>query len=139
MSNDLALYESGRAVIVSDGDNSFRAVQEKLGRLAQVLDDLVVELENVHRTAHANARRATGLAADIEHARLDPSHVTLTTAVAGGLEDAAAQVDALGQSVQEVSGLAYTAKAIHARLYTGLNEVREGRRETTPRPGFFAD
>ncbi|WP_331738598.1 conjugal transfer protein TraB [Embleya sp. NBC_00896] len=139
MSNDLALHKSGLAAIASDGDNSYRAVQEKLGHFARTLDDLVVALENLHRTAHANARRAAGLATDIEHADLDPSHVAMTTAVAGALEDAAAQVDVLRESAQEVSGLAYTAKGVHARLYAGLNEVREGRRETTPKPGFLAD
>lgn len=137
MSSELA-PQQGKAAATSDGDNRYKAVQAKLGTLAKAMDDATVELEGLRRNMQTNANRAQSLATDIANAELDSKFVGLTSAVSGALGGAVVQVRKLDQSAQEVSALAHDTKGTHQRLYEGLDTIRSGRRERTPRPGFFA-
>ncbi|MFD4833177.1 conjugal transfer protein TraB [Streptomyces uncialis] len=122
----------------TDGDNRYKAVQHKLRTLGTAMDLAGNELEALLRGMRANAQRAEGLAVDIANAELDRTFVEMTVQVAAALDAAAAEVQNLHATGQEVAGLAHDARRTHARLYEALDDVRSSRPERTPKPGFFA-
>ncbi|MFF7858987.1 conjugal transfer protein TraB [Streptomyces sp. NPDC007904] len=136
--SDLAPITGGGAAATTDGSNKYKAVQQKLKTLGQAMDLASNELETLLRGMRQNAQRAEGLAVDIAHAELDRKFVEMTHQVAVALGGAAVEVKKLHATAQEVSGLATDARRTHARLYEGLDTIRSGRRERTPKPGFFA-
>ncbi|WP_410540531.1 conjugal transfer protein TraB [Streptomyces sp. KL2] len=139
MSSTPAPRGTRRAATTADGDHSFPAVQHKLDAFAHALDDIQPELEDLIRGMRARADRASSLADRIGQAGLDPKFVELTNLVATALGGAAREMRTLDESGQEATGQARDAKKTHARLYQELDEVRSGRREKTPKPGFFTD
>lgn len=137
MSSDLAPRPSGAVPAPADGDNRYKAVQAKLKKLAGAMDDASLELESLWRSMRANAEHTDGVATDIENAGLDSKFVDLTTNVAVALGGAAAEVSKLHDTAQETADLAHSTGRTHATLYGALDDIRSGRRERTPRPGFF--
>jgi DNA repair ATPase RecN len=129
---------TGGAAVHTDGDNRYKAVQNKLKTLGKAMDMAHNELEALLRGMRMNAQRAEGLAVEIANAELDRKFVEMTNQVAVALGGAAVEVQKLNETAQEVSGLAHDARRTHARLYEGLDTVRSGRKERTPKPGFFA-
>lgn len=136
--SDLVPITGGGAAARTDGDNRYKAVQQKLKTLGTAMDLAGDELEQLLRGMRMNARRAEGLAVDIANAELDRKFVGMTNQVAVALGGAAAEVQRLHETAQEVSGLAHSTRRTHARLYEDLDTIRSGRKERTPRPGFFA-
>ncbi|MEV7898594.1 conjugal transfer protein TraB [Streptomyces cyaneofuscatus] len=128
---------TGGAAARTDADNRYKAVQQKLKMLGNALDLAGGELEVFFRSMRANATRTEGLAVDIANAELDRKFVEMTNQVSLALGGAAVEVKKLHETAEEVSGLAQEARRTHARLYEGLDTVRSGRRERTPKPGFF--
>ncbi|MCZ9342943.1 conjugal transfer protein TraB, partial [Streptomyces sp. TRM76130] len=70
-------------------------------------------------------------------AGLDAKFVELTSNVAVALGGAGVQVKKLSDTAQETADLTHQTRRTHARLYGALDDIRSGRREKTPRPGFF--
>ncbi|WP_031511053.1 hypothetical protein [Streptomyces megasporus] len=138
MGNLTPVGAHGTAAAPTDGDNRYQAVQAKLARLGKAMDEATVELEALRRAMRAGADRAEGLAVDIAGAGLDEKFVELTNQVAIALGGAATSARKLHETAGEVSGLAHDARRTHTKLYSALDEVRSGRRERTPKPGFFA-
>ncbi|MBG7704650.1 conjugal transfer protein TraB [Streptomyces sp. MC1] len=136
--SDLAPTTGGGAAATTDGDNRYKAVQHKLKTLGQALDMASSELEQLLRGMRMNARSAGDLAVDIANAELDRQFIEMTLQVATALGGAAVEVNKLHQTAQDVSGLAHDARRTHARLYEALDTIRSGRKERTPKPGFFA-
>ncbi|MFD5426385.1 conjugal transfer protein TraB [Streptomyces sp. NPDC127084] len=136
--SDLAPQPGGFSVSPTDGDNRYKAVQHKLKMLGTAMDLAGNELEQLLRGMRMNAQRAEGLAVDIAHAELDRKFVEMTNQVAVALGGAAVEVRKLHETAQEVSCLATDVRRTHARLYEGLDTIRSGRKERTPKPGFFA-
>jgi methyl-accepting chemotaxis protein len=136
--SDLAPTTGGGAAATTDGDNRYKAVQQKLKTLGTAMDLAGDELEQLLRRMRLNAQRTEGLAVDIANAELDRKFIEMTNQVAVALGGAATEVQKLHETAQEVSGLATAARRTHAWLYEGLDTVRSGRRERTPKPGFFA-
>jgi hypothetical protein len=136
--SDLAPHTGGGAAAQTDGDNRYKAVQQKLKTLGTAMDLASNELEALLRGMRMNAQRAEGLAVDIANAELDRKFIEMTNQVSIALGGAAVEVKKLHETAQEVSGLAHDARRTHARLYEGLDTVRSGRKERTPKPGFFA-
>lgn len=126
------------AAAPADGDNRYKSVQRKLKTLRHAMDEAEVELGGLLRSMRANATHTEELAGHIAHAELDRKFVELTNQVAVALGGAAVEVRTLHATAQEVSALAYDAQHTHARLYEGLDDIRSGRKERTPKPGFFA-
>lgn len=136
--SDLAPTTGGGAAAKTDGDNRYKAVQQKLKTLGQAMDLASNELEALLRSMRMNAQRSEGLAVDIANAELDRKFIEMTNQVSVALGGAAIEVKKLHETAQEVSGLAHDTRRTHARLYEGLDTVRSGRKERTPKPGFFA-
>ncbi|WP_407842089.1 conjugal transfer protein TraB (plasmid) [Streptomyces sp. DSM 116496] len=128
---------TGGAAAQSDGDNRFKAVQHKLKTLGTAMEMASSELEGLLLGMRTNAQRAEGLAVDIANAELDVKFVEMTNQVSVALGGAAVEVRKLHETAQEVAGLADDTRRTHARLYEGLDTVRSGRRERTPKPGFL--
>ncbi|MFG2856703.1 conjugal transfer protein TraB [Streptomyces mirabilis] len=122
----------------TDEGNNFRAVQQKLKKLGMAMDLAGNELEALLRGMRTNAQRAESLAVDIANAQLDRKFIEMTNQVSVALGGAAVEVRKLHETAAEVSGLAHDARRDHARLYEGLDTIRSGRKERTPKPGFFA-
>ncbi|MFF8431108.1 conjugal transfer protein TraB [Streptomyces sp. NPDC016566] len=137
MSSDLAPGTSGAAPAPADGDNRYKAVQAKLDRLGQAMDDATLELEALRRSVLANTASAEGVASDIEAADLDPKFVDLTNNVTVALGGAAIDVHKLQETAEETADLTHEARGLHYKLYGALDDIRSNRRERTPRPGFF--
>ncbi|GGR45801.1 conjugal transfer protein TraB [Streptomyces netropsis] len=137
MSSDPALRTGGAAPAVADGDNRYKAVQAKLDALGRALDDAGIGLEELVRSVRRNAKRAEDVARDIDNAGLDAKFVELTSNVAVALGGAGVQVKKLSDTAQETADLTHQTRRTHARLYGALDDIRSGRREKTPRPGFF--
>ncbi|MFF4866812.1 conjugal transfer protein TraB [Streptomyces sp. NPDC001231] len=137
MSN-LTPHTSSGAAAPTDGDNRYKAVQNKLKTLGKAMDTADTELEALLRGMRMNAQRAEGLAVDIANAELDRTFIEMTNQVAVALGGAAVEVHKLHETAQEVSGLAHDAQRTHARLYEALDDIRSSRKERTPKPGFFA-
>ncbi|MGW6744845.1 conjugal transfer protein TraB [Streptomyces sp. NPDC055025] len=129
---------TGGAAAKTDGDNRYKAVQQKLKTLATAMDLASNELEALLRSMRTNARRSEGLAVDIANAELDRKFIAMTNQVSVALGGAAVEVTKLHETAQEVSGLAQDTRRTHARLYEGLDDIRSSRPERTPKPGFFA-
>ncbi|MGW2975727.1 hypothetical protein ACWDBO_56045, partial [Streptomyces mirabilis] len=60
-----------KAVSPTDGDNRYKAVQQKLKVLGQAMDLASNELEALLRGMRTNAQRSESLAVDIANAELD--------------------------------------------------------------------
>ncbi|MGW7400990.1 conjugal transfer protein TraB [Streptomyces cyaneofuscatus] len=129
---------TGGAAARTDADKRYKTVQQKLKTLGNAMDLAGGELEVLFRSMRTNATRTEGLAVDIANAELDRKFVEMTNQVSLALGGAAVEVKKLHETAEEVSGLAHEARRTHARLYEGLDTVRSGRRERTPKPGFFA-
>ncbi len=129
---------TGGAAAKTDGDNRYKAVQQKLKTLSTAMDLASNELEALLRSMRANARRSEGLTVDIANAELDRKFIEMTNQVSVALGGAATEVKKLHETAQEISGLAHDTRRTHARLYEGLDEIRSSRKERTPKPGFFA-
>ncbi|WP_327389411.1 conjugal transfer protein TraB [Streptomyces microflavus] len=136
--SDLAPTTGGGAAARTDGDNRYKAVQQKLKTLGMAMGMAGTELEVLLRGMRMNAQRSEGLAVDIANAELDRRFVEMTNQVSVALGGAAVEVRKLHETAQEVSGLAHDTRRTHARLYEGLDTVRSSRKERTPKPGFFA-
>ncbi|MFJ4569027.1 conjugal transfer protein TraB [Streptomyces caelestis] len=134
--SDLAPTTAGGAVH-TDGDNRYKAVQNKLKTLGKAMDLAGNELETLLRGMRMNAQRAEGLAVDIANAELDRKFIEMTNQVAVALGGAAVEVQKLHETAQEVSGLAHDTRRTHARLYEALDDIRSSRPERTPKPGFL--
>ncbi|MEU5499508.1 hypothetical protein [Streptomyces griseofuscus] len=128
---------TGFIVAPTDGDGRYKAVQLKLKSLGTAMEAAGQELEMLLRRMRVNAQRTEGLAVDIANAELDRKFIEMTNQVAVALGGAAVEVQKLHATAQEVSGLATAARRTHARLYAGLDTIRSGRSERTPKPGFF--
>jgi DNA repair ATPase RecN len=122
----------------TDGDNRYKAVQHRLKTLHRALDSVGNDLQALLRNMRANAQRAEGLAVDIANAELDRTHIELTNQVAVALGGAATQLRNLHETTMETSGLTVDTQRTHARLYEALDNIRSGRKERTPKPGFLA-
>ncbi|WP_327328724.1 conjugal transfer protein TraB (plasmid) [Streptomyces sp. NBC_01210] len=137
MSSDLAPRPSGAVPAPTDGDNRYKAVQAKLDTLGRALDDAGLGLEELMRSVRRNAKRAADAARDVDNAELEPTFVELTSNVGVALGGAAVQVKKLHDTAQETADLTYETKRTHSKLYGALDDIRSGRRERTPKPGFF--
>ncbi|MEU5756747.1 conjugal transfer protein TraB [Streptomyces sp. NPDC047829] len=137
MSSDLAPRNTSAAPAVADDDNRYKAVQAKLDKLGKAMDDATLELESLRRSMQNNADHTDGVATDIENADLDPKFVSLTANVALALIGAAREVKTLSDTAHETADLTHQTRRTHAKLYGALDDIRSGRREKTPRPGFF--
>lgn len=139
MSSDLAPTTALGAAqsAPTDADNRYKSVQAKLTAFARALDSATFQLEQLHKGMRTNADRAQSLAHAIDHAHLDPRFVEMTGAVSEALGSAAIQARKVDQEAREAAGLAHDAQRTHARLYEGLDTIRSGRRERTPKPGFL--
>ncbi|GLW03818.1 conjugal transfer protein TraB [Streptomyces lavendulae] len=135
--SDLAPTTGGGAAAKTDGDNRYKAVQNKLKTLATAMDLAGNELEALLLSMRKNAQRSEGLAVDIANAELDRKFIEMTNQVSVALGGAAVEVKKLHETAQEVSGLAHDTRRTHARLYEGLDDIRSSRPERTPKPGFF--
>ncbi|MFB7453490.1 conjugal transfer protein TraB [Streptomyces sp. NPDC056194] len=124
---------------VTSDDNSYKATQAKLDRLSKALDDKAAGLEALQRRMKANAKRAADTAQAIEHADLDPRFVELTSAVSTALGGAAVHIQHLTEDAAASAAHSRVLQRSHARLYGRLDEVRSGRQEKTPRPGFLTE
>ncbi|MFF3974885.1 conjugal transfer protein TraB [Streptomyces rubiginosohelvolus] len=122
----------------TDADNRYKALQHKLKILGNAMDNASDELQQLVRNMRLNAKRTEDLAADIAHADLDPKFVAMTNQVSVALGGAADEGKKLQETAHEVAVQATGAQRTHARLYEGLDTVRSGRPERTPKPGFFA-
>ncbi|MER5886964.1 conjugal transfer protein TraB [Streptomyces sp. NPDC001941] len=129
--------QSSTAAVTADDNNRYKALQHKLKTLATTMDMAGDELQTLLRNMRANADRAATLAAHIAHAELDKKFVEMTNQVSLALGGAAVEVRKLHEEAQEVTGLAHGAQRTHAQLYEGLDTIRSGRPERTPKPGFF--
>ncbi|MCX0247964.1 conjugal transfer protein TraB [Streptomyces drozdowiczii] len=136
--SDLTPHPEGGAAAPTDGDNRYKAVQHKLRTLGTAMDMASNELERLQWSMRMNAQRSEGLAVDIANAELDKTFVEMTNQVSLALGGAAVEVRNLHETAREVSGLAHDTRRTHARLYEGLDTIRSGRKERTPKPGFFA-
>ncbi|MFJ9690368.1 MULTISPECIES: conjugal transfer protein TraB [unclassified Streptomyces] len=137
MSSDLVPRPAAAAPAPADGDNRYKAVQNKLRRLGTAMDDATLELESLRRSMQANATRTENVARDIENAGLDGTFVEVTNLVSVALGGAAVQVRRLYDAAQETADLTHETTSTHSQLYGALDDIRSGRREKTPRPGFF--
>ncbi|MER6241527.1 conjugal transfer protein TraB [Streptomyces clavifer] len=135
--SDLVPRPVGAAPAPADGDNRYKAVQNKLEKLGGAMDDATLELEGLRRSMQANATRAENVAGDIENAGLDGRFVEVTNLVSVALGGAAIEVRRLHGTAQETADLTHETRATHSRLYGALDDIRSNRREKTPRPGFF--
>ncbi|MFI1585598.1 conjugal transfer protein TraB [Embleya sp. NPDC020630] len=126
-----------RAPAPADDDNRYRAVQARLAHLAASVDDLSTELEDLRKRMKRNAARTNDLAGAIERAELDRRFVYKTGEVANALHAVTARVRLLNVAAQDVVSVAHNAKDTHRKLYQDLDTIRSGRRERTPKPGFF--
>ncbi|MDW4901347.1 conjugal transfer protein TraB [Streptomyces californicus] len=135
--SDLAPRPATASTARADGDNRYKAVQAKLRKLGQALDDATLELEGLRRSMQSNASRTEGVARDIENAELDPRFVEMTNLVSVALGGAAIEVRRLHDTAQETRDLTHETARNHARLYGALDDIRSSRREKTPKPGFF--
>ncbi|MFE6713992.1 conjugal transfer protein TraB [Streptomyces sp. NPDC057695] len=124
---------------VTSDDNSYKATQAKLDRLTKALDDKAVELEALQRRMKDNANRAEDTAKAIENSDLDSRFVELTSAVSTALGGAAVHMRYLTEAAAAGAAHSRGVQRSHARSYGRLDEVRSGRREKTPKPGFFAE
>lgn len=138
MSGELAPRNASAAPAPADDDNRYKALQAKLKKLAAAMDDAALGLEALRRSMQANATRCEGVARDIENAQLDAKFVEMTNTVSVALGGAAIQVRKLDDTARDVADLAHETHQRHSQLYGALDEVRSGRAERTPRPGFFA-
>ncbi|MFF3775761.1 conjugal transfer protein TraB [Streptomyces sp. NPDC002232] len=136
MNSDLA-PRSSTAPVMADDDNRYKAVQAKLDKLGQAMDDAGLELEALQRSMQKNANDTGDMAQDIANAHLDPKFVSLTNNVESALVGAAREVRTLCDTAQETADLTHETRRTHARLYGALDDIRSNRREKTPRPGFF--
>ncbi|ASY37056.1 conjugal transfer protein TraB [Streptomyces sp. CLI2509] len=136
---DLAPRTPGTAPVVADDDNSYKAVQAKLTKLASAMDDAWNELDGIATHMKVLAARTDGVATDITHAGLDPRFVVATNSVATALDGAHRSMSDLYCEVEETTDLAHRSQRTHARLYRALDDLRSNRRAKTPKPGFFAD
>ncbi|MGW2841842.1 conjugal transfer protein TraB [Streptomyces sp. NPDC001493] len=136
--SDLVPHTGGGAAARTDGDNRYKAVQQKLKTLGAAMDTADTELGTLLRRMKANAQRTEDLAVAIANAELDKKFVEMTNQVSVALGGAAIEVRKLHETAQEVSGLAHDTRRTHARLYEGLDTLRSNRKERTPKPGFFA-
>lgn len=121
----------------ADGDNRYKALQAKLLKFGQAMDDATLELEGLRRDMRTNASTSEDTAHAIENADLDPRFIELTNLVSTALGGAAVQVRGLHITAQETADLTHKARRTHSTLYGHLDEIRSGRRERTPKPGFF--
>ncbi|MFF6835240.1 conjugal transfer protein TraB [Streptomyces sp. NPDC012438] len=124
---------------IKSDDNSYKDVQAKLTKLTKALEDKAVELEDLRRGMQSNATRTEDVAKAIENAELDPKFVEATYAVSTALSGTAAQLRYLIEDTAEGASHSQVVQRAHAHLYGRLDEVRSGRREKTPKPGFLAD
>ncbi|WP_329453181.1 conjugal transfer protein TraB (plasmid) [Streptomyces sp. NBC_01724] len=129
--------ERGKAVALSDGDNRFKSVQNRLNTLAKAMDAAAVELEGMRREMNACADRSESAAVDIANAGLDKKCVEVQNLASVALGGAAVEIRKLVQTADEVSGLTDETKRVHDRLYGLLDERRSSRRQKTPKPGFL--
>ncbi|MEU3464775.1 conjugal transfer protein TraB [Streptomyces sp. NPDC006733] len=135
--SDLVPRPAAAAPAPADGDNRYKAVQNKLSHLARAMDDSTLELESLQRSMQANAKHTENVARDIENAGLDGKFVEVTNLVTVALGGAAVQVRRLCDTAQETADLTHETKSTHCELYGALDDIRSNRREKTPRPGFF--
>ncbi|MFD5728320.1 conjugal transfer protein TraB [Streptomyces sp. NPDC058368] len=136
--SDLVPHSKRGAAAATDGDNRYKAVQRKLKTLGSAMDLAGTELERLQWSMRMNAQRSEGLAVDIANAQLDRKFVEMTNQVSIALGGVAIEVRRLHETAQEVAGLAHETRRTHARLYELLDTIRSGRKERTPKPGFFA-
>lgn len=125
-------------VPMTDDDNRYKAVQHKLKTLSRALDSAASDLQALQRRMRVNATHTGGVADDVAHAELDTKFVEMTNQVAVALGGASVEISKLVTAAAEASSNAETTRRKHARLYGALDEIRSGRRERTPKPGFFA-
>ena len=121
----------------TDGDNRYKAVQQKLKSLAGALDESTSRLGRLRSRMSSNADRAQTLAAHISDADLDTVFVEMTSAVSTALGGAALELRRLLATAEDLSSLTETTRAGHSKYYSALDEVRTGRKYRTPKPGFF--
>ncbi|MFD7961308.1 conjugal transfer protein TraB [Streptomyces zaomyceticus] len=124
---------------IKSDDNGYKATQANLDKLSKALDDKGVELEVLLRRMKANAKKAEDTAQAIEAADLDPRFVELTFAVSTALGGAAVHIQRLAEDAVEGAAHSRVVQNSHATLYGQLDEIRSGRREKTPKAGFFTE
>ncbi|MFB7260630.1 conjugal transfer protein TraB [Streptomyces nojiriensis] len=135
MGSELVPRQSG--TVATTGDNGYKSVQEKMGRLAQKMDDAGTELEALRRRIRSNANKADQVGTDIANAGLDRRYIEVMDLLVTALGAAATQALALQKSAADVCNLAHRTRNTHQKLYGGLDEVRSNRNVATPKPGFF--
>lgn len=135
--SDLVPRPAGAAPAPADGDNRYKAVQNKLEKLGKAMDDAALDLESLRRSMRTNATRTEDVARAIENAGLDGKCVVATNLVSAALGGAAIEVRRLHDTAQETADLTHETQHTHSKLYGALDDIRSNRREKTPRPGFF--
>ncbi|MFJ6785580.1 conjugal transfer protein TraB [Streptomyces yangpuensis] len=135
MGSELVPRQPG--TVATTGENSYKSVQDKLGRLVRKMDDAGTELEALRRRIRSNANTADRLGTDIANAGLDRRYIEVMDLLVTALGAAATQALALEKSAADVCDLAHRTRATHQKLYGGLDEVRSNRNVATPKPGFF--
>lgn len=137
MSSDLAPRTTTPSGGPLPGDNSYKAIQTKLSRLAKAMDGAAVDLEGLERRMRRNASHTEDVARDITTAELDKKFIEMTNLVATALGGAAVEVRTLHRTASDEVDNAHQTKKAHADLYGELDDIRSGRSHKTPRPGFF--
>ncbi|MFB7900639.1 hypothetical protein ACFC1B_30535 [Streptomyces xiamenensis] len=117
---------------------TYESLQRLLGALYRLLTEGEPEVERIRQATKDLADRAVQLAIDIDNADLESSHVTLTENTGLDLMDAHRAMKLMSGVARELATEAYEVKVRHEQLYSALHEVRKGRREKTPKPGFFS-
>jgi len=138
MSGSVTPRNGEAAPVRADSGNQYKALQDKLRRLVQAMNSVSGELEALLQRTRDNARRAGQAADQIARAGLDAKYPELTRAVSDALTGADVQVRRLNEMAAQVGSATSEVRATHARLYQQLDNVRSGRKEATPVPGFFA-
>ncbi|WP_369265807.1 hypothetical protein [Streptomyces harbinensis] len=122
---------------VDINSRTYESVQRLLGELHRLLTEGEPEVERIRQATKDLADRAVQLAVKIDNADLESSHVNLTEDTSLDLMDAHRAMKLLSGVSKQLATEANEVRVRHQQLYSALHEVRKGRREKTPKPGFF--
>jgi len=116
----------------------YRDVQHRLAVLAQAMDDACDAIDECIERTRRTGAEAAALTKAVAHAQLDPAHIELTGLVEEAQRSALPALRLLAECAQDVALEARNTRAAHRKMYGELDAIRTGRRERTPKPGFFA-
>ncbi|EDY49045.1 hypothetical protein [Streptomyces clavuligerus] len=125
--------------IASAGASPYQAFQQALRNVDRELSTMADDLAVVERAMRRDAQAVEGTAEAIARAGLDDRFVRMTQEVAILLGGTARGLGLFQQAAQEAADDTAATARLHTSLYGRLDEIRSGRKEKTPKPGFFTD